>query len=658
MRSFSYGNGSTLLMLDSFGRIRDCYFPYIGLENHIGAGLMHRIGIWVDGAFSWTDDGTWEIVCSTDISYTGHVAMYSARLHLELQMDDVLYNEKNIFIRHIVIENKTDVERTVRIFFNSQFEISATAKGDTAYYDPQAKAVVHYEGSRAFLLSGMVNGVGVSDWSVGIFQIEGKEGTFKDAEDGVLSKNPIEHGRVDSTFALESKIAPHSSAVFMKWLCIADGVQAVLNLHADVLSRTPEYLSLSARNYWHAWLTRSEWNYYALPASVVDMFLKSQFTLRSHADNGGAVIASGDADMLQGGRDTYCYVWPRDGSYISSAFTAIGDHSPSHRFFTFCSKILTDDGYMLHKYRPDGSLGSSWHGWVVNQKRELPIQEDETALVLWALWEYWRETRDIEFIESLYDGLIKKAAYFLVSHRDPYTGLPRPSYDLWEERFGVHTYSVAATYAGLSAAAQFAAILGKERSSSDFLHVADDLKTALIKHLYNEETGLFYRSIMQRPDGTTYKDATVDASSAYGVFIFGVLDPADPRLSVAMEKTKELLTVRTPVGGIARYEGDKYYKNSTIPQGNPWIITSLWWAQYAIARARTDDDLDAVRRLLERVARYGGSTGILPEQLDPETGAPVSASPLAWSHAEYLRTVVAYLERCKALGIIGEYRNY
>jgi GH15 family glucan-1,4-alpha-glucosidase len=140
--------------------------------------------------------------------------------------------------------------------------------------------------------------------------------------------------------------------------------------------------------------------------------------------------------------------------------------------------------------------------------------------------------------------------------------------------------------------------------------------------------------------------------------MFGVLDATDQRLAVAMEKTKELLTVRTPVGGIARYDGDKYYKNSNVPQGNPWIITSLWWAQYAIARARTDDELDVVRRLLERVARFGGSTGILPEQLDPETGAPVSASPLAWSHAEYLRTVVLYLERCKALGVISEYRNY
>ena len=33
-----------------------------------------------------------------------------------------------------------------------------------------------------------------------------------------------------------------------------------------------------------------------------------------------------------------------------------------------------------------GSPASSWHPWVLNGARVLPIQEDETALVVWALW--------------------------------------------------------------------------------------------------------------------------------------------------------------------------------------------------------------------------------------------------------------------------------
>lgn len=350
-------------------------------------------------------------------------------------------------------------------------------------------------------------------------------------------------------------------------------------------------------------------------------------------------------------------MWPRDGAYIATALTLSDDSVSARRFFEFCSRVLHSEGYMQHKYRPDGALGSSWHGWVVNNKRELPIQEDETALVLWSLFEYWKSTRDMEFIESLYDNLIKKAAYFLVAHRDPYTGLPKPSYDLWEERFAVHTYTAAATYAGLYAAAQFASLLGKERSASDFIHVAEELRAAIIAHLYDEKSGLFYRSLSIDDEGVMHKDSTVDSSSAYALFIFKVLEVDDPRLVLAMDLAKDKLTVRTPVGGIARYEGDRYYKTSSITQGNPWFITSLWWAQYTIARATSDDNLDPVRRSLEKIARFAGTTGILAEQLDPETGSPISASPLAWSHAEYIRTVVLYLQKCKTLGLITSYRG-
>ena len=59
-RSLTLGNGSMLVCLDRFGFVRDFYFPYVGLENHV-SGNKHRIGIMVNGNFSWLDDGSWKI---------------------------------------------------------------------------------------------------------------------------------------------------------------------------------------------------------------------------------------------------------------------------------------------------------------------------------------------------------------------------------------------------------------------------------------------------------------------------------------------------------------------------------------------------------------------------------------------------------------------
>jgi len=74
---------------------------------------------------------------------------------------------------------------------------------------------------------------------------------------------------------------------------------------------------------------------------------------------------------------------------------------------------------------------------VHNGKPELAIQEDETALVLVALWNYYNYSSDLEFIESIYNSIIAKAADFMCSYRDVSTGLPKPSYDLWEQKFGI-----------------------------------------------------------------------------------------------------------------------------------------------------------------------------------------------------------------------------
>ena len=87
----------------------------------------------------------------------------------------------------------------------------------------------------------------------------------------------------------------------------------------------------------------------------------------------------------------------------------------------------------MHKYRSDGVLGSSWHPWLQHGVPRLPIQEDETAAVVVALWEHYERCRDLEFIESLYNPFIEPAAKFMCEYIEPTTGLPQASYDLWEE---------------------------------------------------------------------------------------------------------------------------------------------------------------------------------------------------------------------------------
>ena len=645
------GNGYVLIGLDRFGQVKDFYYHYPGLENHVGGSFVHKIGVYIEDNFSWIDDGSWkiEIDCQKD-TMASNIVSRNDHLGIKLHFTDVVYNEKNIFLREVNIDNLFDRSRKVRIFFNQQFNIGQTHIGETSYLDPRENAIIHYKGRRVFLINAFNENKSFDDYSVGLLGIEGKDGTYKDAEDGKLSKNSIEHGQVDSVISLEVEIGPREKKNIYYWICVAKSIQKVRHLNQLVVRRHPSSIIKTTLDYWRAWVKHQNFSFYGLDQPIIDLFNRSLINIRTHVSYNGAIIASGDSDLFQFGRDTYSYVWPRDAAFVAIALEKAGDFNASRRFFEFCNDVITEEGYFMHKYRPDKSLGSSWHHWVKDGSTQLPIQEDETALVLYALWDHYALSKDLEFIESIYNSLIKKGAEFMISYIDFETGLPCPSYDIWEQDYGISTFTASTVYGALLAASRFAGMLGKTESERRYSEVAEKIRKGILTYLYDEKEGCFYKQILMNGQERNV-DRTIDFSSAYAIYKFGVLPTTDPKLIRSMEKTVERLEVKTPIGGVARYEGDAYnFKGGNIP-GNPWIITAMWLAQYYISKASKEGDLEEVRRWISWAVRVASPSGVLPEQIDPYTGEHLSAAPLVWSHAEFVTTIISYLEKLEELGI-------
>jgi glucoamylase len=120
-----------------------------------------------------------------------------------------------------------------------------------------------------------------------------------------------------------------------------------------------------------------------------------------------------------------------------------------------------------------------------------------------------------------------------------------------------------------------------------------------------------------------------------------------------VEAVRRELSVETVVGGVARYRGDRYQWAEDVPAdvpGNPWFIATLWLGEYLIARAETVAELHDALPHLEWCARNALPSGVLAEQVHPVTGAPLSVSPLTWSHSAFVRVVLQYVEKRVALG--------
>lgn len=671
-RDLPIGNGSLLVTFDSLYRVRDIYFPHVGMENH-AQGHPFRFGVWVGGAFRWIDDPGWvrDLRYQTDTLVTS-VSLYHPELELAIECADAVDMAVNLFVRRFDIHELSGASREIRLFFHHDFYILENAVGDTAYFEPERRCVLHYKGKRWFLVNGAKwtdrphgagpDGegeepappgmtVGIDQWATGVKAFLGKEGTWKDAEDGRLQGNPIAQGSVDSTVAIGTRTSPGSPAVLHYWMAAGTSFDEVAEINRSVRRRGPDEFLGRTRAYWELWVDKSEWDFGGLPEEIVACFRRSLLVLRTQIDNGGGITAANDHDIIQFARDTYSYVWPRDGALAAYALDLSDHFQATQAFFDFCHRVITKEGYFLHKYNPDGSLASSWHPWQGKAGKQLPIQEDETGLVLWALWKHMDRFRDVEWVKDKYRGLVARAANWMVSYRDTATGLPRPSYDLWEERYGVHAFTVAAVWAGLVAASRFAYRFNEGHLAQKWKSAADAIREAADRHLYRPELGRFVRTVTPRGDGGADADPTLDAS-LYGLWYFGMYPPDDPRIVRTMEAVRARLWVRTEIGGMARYENDQYHqvtKDIDRVPGNPWFVCTLWLAQWRIALAKSAEELAPALDILRWVASRALPSGVLAEQVHPETNAPLSVSPLTWSHAAFVSTFLEYAAKRASL---------
>ncbi|HLA95847.1 MAG TPA: glycoside hydrolase family 15 protein [Pyrinomonadaceae bacterium] len=642
MRDIPVGNGSLLVNFDDKYQIRDIYFPRVGQENHT-EGFPCRFGVWADGDFSWVASDGWkrELRYLPETLVTD-VLLTNEKLGVKIRSNDTVASHDNTFLRRVRVKNLRQNKTEFRVFLHHDLRIYENNFGDTALLDPDTQAIVHYKKHRYFLIN---TEPPFDTFATGRKAFQGKEGTWRDAEDGNLQGGSITEGSVDSTIGMHFSLEPDASFEFYYWIAAGTSYEEVAKLNALITESRPQiYLDYTA-NYWRAWVNKNETDLDGIPEDVVELYKRSLLIVNTQIDSDGAILAANDYDVTERATDHYSYLWTRDGAFIAHALDLAGYSHLTRKFFTFCGRIVHKDGYFLQKYNADGTVASGWHAsWDVAKKEKLvPIQEDETALVLWALWEHYERYRDIEFAHRSYRRITVPCADFIVKFRDPETGLPLPSWNLWEDRHGVHTFTCATVVAGLRAAANFAALFAEYDRGIAYQKAADEVRDAMKEHLYSSELGRFLRSLQSTGDGRLVPDTNIDAS-LFATFYFGCFPAEDEMVVNTMNAIKQNLSVD---GGIARFQHDGYMSVSDKIIGNPWFICTLWLADYYIAIANSKEDLKAAMEVIEWVVKRALPSGVLAEQLNPITGEHVSVSPLTWSHSTFIATVANYLEKLR-----------
>jgi glucoamylase len=363
--------------------------------------------------------------------------------------------------------------------------------------------------------------------------------------------------------------------------------------------------------------------------------------LRSLQGAGGGVLAAPECDPDQVRSGGYGYVWPRDLANVVLAAAVAGDGRLARDGLAWLARAQSSDGLYDQRHHLDGTTAPTWG-----------LQLDETGGVLHAIAEVARLLDDTTLVDAMWPT-VRSGADALAGMLDPLTGLPPASLDLWEERLGVHTYTAAATWAGLAAASRMAE--GRDVDAvRRWADAAARLHAGIMTHLWSAEHGRFLRSRdVARADDRGEEppphhqahgrpaqpvrsvdpiDATIDASLLGLAYPFGVLGADDPRLVATIDAVAAGSAVGCESGcecggepALHRYPGDRYLG------GNPWVLTTLW---LGLARRRPGDGQPAAGLWLSEASASG--PGLLPEQVDAVTHRPVWVVPLAWTHAFHL----------------------
>lgn len=375
----------------------------------------------------------------------------------------------------------------------------------------------------------------------------------------------------------------------------------------------------------------------------------------------GATVASLSAPWITGSAANepyvggYHLVWARDLYEVATALMALGDKAAAERALSYLFDV---------QQRADGSFPQI--SWIDGRPLGDAVQMDEVAYPLILAYQLGRDGGET------YRSHIKRSADYIVANG------PVTQQERWEEKSGYSPATIATEIAGLVCAGEIATRNHDRASGQKYFATADEWArkieswTATTNGSYGD--GTYYLRLTQK--GTPNAGAQIQLNNNAGIaeereivdpsFLelvrLGIKSPHDALIEKSLKVVDQLLRVGTPVGEAwYRYVRDGY---GEMPDGRPWnwdgkyagkghlwVLLTGERGEYEIARG----EFQKGRARLDAMLGFANEGKMLPEQVWDLRQSPRddlnfgkgtgSATPLAWSMAQFIRLAVNLKQR-------------
>lgn len=382
----------------------------------------------------------------------------------------------------------------------------------------------------------------------------------------------------------------------------------------------PERLREDTTAVWRRWI--SHLNYHGLQEALVR---RSAITIKllDHFENGAIVAAptSSLPELIGGSRNwDYRYAWVRDAAFSVYALHRVGLSHEAAGFLGWVLDAVERDGKPSVMYDLDGRMPPDERedGELEGYRRSGPVR--------------WGNAAAMQHQHDVY-GEILDCAYQWAAHHGTIPGplwerLRRladaaarewrtPDHGIWEVRTSGRpfTYSAAMCHVALDRAARMADRFSLPGPAETWQAAADEIRQAILNEAWDEKA----RSLTEHLGG-----GGLDAS-LLTLPLRRVIKADHPQ----MVATTRAVSERLGAGGglLYRYLPDESPDGIAGHEG-AFLLCSFWLVDNLAKQGRLDEAVELYDSLCSRA----GVLGLLPEEIDPSTGAFLGNYPQAFSH--------------------------
>lgn len=384
--------------------------------------------------------------------------------------------------------------------------------------------------------------------------------------------------------------------------------------------RDPDNLLRATVDAWSRWAGHIR---YAGPRA--DLVRRSAVTLKllDHFANGAIIAAptSSLPEAIGGPRNwDYRFAWIRDAAFSVYAFHRIGLAREARGFLQWVLDAVEDGRRPRVLYDVDGRdpFPEREDPVLEGYRRSRPVRWGNAAADQ-RQHDVYGEIIDCAYLWARHHGSLDAALWARLVGFVEAAGREwrEPDHGIWEVRTPGRpfTYSAALCQVALDRGARLAERLGLPGDAARWRTEAERVRTAILEEAWDPRLG----SLTEHLGG-----GGLDAS-LLTLPLRRVVPADDPR----MVATTEAVRRRLGAGDDLLYR----YLPDESPDGLPghegaFLLCSFWLVDNLAAQGR----LDEAMALFESLCARANPLGLLPEQIDPPSGAFLGNFPQAFSH--------------------------